>query len=167
MVYLLLYLFYILCTLSLSCLLRLVCHVLKDSLLKWSWWKLRSVLNQKKLTWNTDFIQGLSVTFCKLIKTLQCGFVNGLTTSSSILCLYSIYLVAMLPFKMILFWNVFRFISFSHDLQYFSPLLQDSFVIFNENLLQSRIEEGKKDFIKKNGNNNFYGAAYFVYYRCF
>ena len=49
------------------------------------------------------------------------------------LCLYSIYLVK-LPFRMTFFHNVFC-LSFSMNLQYFSPLLQDLFAIFNENLL--------------------------------
>ena len=59
---------------------------------------------------------------------------------SVFLCLYSIYLDVMLPFRMILIHNMFCFASFLLDLQYFSPLLQDTFVTFYENLLQSRNE---------------------------
>ena len=55
------------------------------------------------------------------------------------LCLYSVYLVVILSFSMIFFHSVFSFISFPFflmSLQYFSPLLQDLIVIFNENFLQ-------------------------------
>ena len=54
--------FNILCTLLFLLLLKyyfhgcvcLVFHVSKDSFLKWSWWKLHSVLNQNQLTWKID-----------------------------------------------------------------------------------------------------------------
>ena len=52
------------------------------------------------------------------------------------LCLYSINLVVVLPFKMIFFITYFALFLFHKNLQYFSPLLQDLFAIFNENLLQ-------------------------------
>ena len=43
------------------------------------------------------------------------------------LCLYSMYLVVMLAFRMIFFHNEFCFIPFPLYLQYFSSLLQDLF----------------------------------------
>ena len=51
---------------------------------------------------------------------------------SEFLCLYSIYLVAMLYFRMIFFINCFDLFLFLMNLQYSSPLLQDLFAIFNE-----------------------------------
>ena len=54
------------------------------------------------------------------------------------LCLYSIYLVFILTFRMVFFNNFFaREFAFSLvNLQYFSPLLQYLSLIFNENCLQ-------------------------------
>ena len=51
-----------------------------------------------------------------------------------VLCLYSIYLVAMLSFKMIFLVTCFALSLFLLKFQYFSPFLQDLFAIFNENL---------------------------------
>ena len=55
---------------------------------------------------------------------------------SVFLCLYSTYLVAMLSFRKIVFHNLFCIILFLVNVQYLSPMLQDLFLIFNENLLQ-------------------------------
>ena len=52
------------------------------------------------------------------------------------LCLYSTYLVAMLPFRMIFLITWFALFLFLVNLPYFSPLLQVLFAIFNENLSQ-------------------------------
>ena len=68
---------------------------------------------------------------------------------SVFLCLYSIYLDVMLPFRMILIHNMFYFVSFLLNLQYFSALLQDTFVTFYENLLQSRNERGENRIPKE------------------
>ena len=43
----------------------------------------------------------------------------------------------------------FALFVFIIDLHYFSPLLQDLFVIFNENLWQSRNEQGENVFYKE------------------
>ena len=72
------------------------------------------------------------------------------------LCLYSICLV-IVTFLIILFHNCFALFLFLVNLQYFSPLLQDSFVIFNENLLQSRNEQQENIFHKE--------FMKFVYYK--
>ena len=53
----------------------------------------------------------------------------------AILYLYSIYLVALLSFRMIFFHNLVCFL-FLVNLQYFSPLSEYLYAIFNENLLQ-------------------------------
>ena len=55
---------------------------------------------------------------------------------SVFLFLHSIYLFAMLPFRMVLFITCFALYLFLVNLQYFSLLLQGLFAIFNENLLQ-------------------------------
>ena len=53
----------------------------------------------------------------------------------AILYLYSIYLVAMLSFRIIFCHNLFCFL-FLVNLQYFSPLLEYLYEIFNDNLSQ-------------------------------
>ena len=55
---------------------------------------------------------------------------------SVFLCLYSKYLVVMLPFRMVYFQSMFCFIFFLVSFNVSVPLLQDLFEIFNENLSQ-------------------------------
>ena len=52
------------------------------------------------------------------------------------LCLYSKYLVVMLPFRTVYFHSMFFFIFFLVSFNVSVPLLQDLFEIFNENLSQ-------------------------------
>ena len=65
-----------------------------------------------------------------------------LQLSPVFLCLYSISLLYYL-LEWSFFIMCFALLIFYVNLQYFSPLLQDPFVIFNENLLQSRNEQGE------------------------
>ena len=100
------------------------------------------------------------------------------------LCLYSIYSVAMLYFR-IFFHKLFCFITFLREFAIFSSLLQDLFAVFTKifrnkllalfYLISFRIfwitfkiemSKEKTDFIKKNENNcNFYSIVCFVYYK--
>ena len=50
------------------------------------------------------------------------------------MCFYSVYLVAMLSFRIIFFMTCFALFLFLVNVHYFSPLLRDLFAIFNETL---------------------------------
>ena len=99
--------------------------------------------------------------------------------------LCSVYMVVILPFIMILFHNVFYFISFLHEFAIFWSLVK-IFVMkifrnkrFTHVFLSSikrtfqmtlKVEMAKKEiaFTKKNEKTcNFCGIAHFVYHKCF
>ena len=80
--------------------------------------------------------EGFNDTVFQHFQHCKWGVQKGIQLVPVFLCLYSLDLVVMLPFKMIFFITCFPLFFVLVNLQYFNPLLQDLFVIFNENLSQ-------------------------------
>ena len=122
--------------------------------------------------------EGFKVTiFQHLIEELKhckLGVQTDIKLVPVFLCLYSVCLVVMLPFRMIFFHNVFSFISFPQEFAVIVPCYKIYLLFYLVSIrifkITFKVEMSKEKiyFIKRNENNcNFYKMAYFVYYKCF
>ena len=108
------------------------------------------------------------------LKHCKLGVQTDIKLVPVFLCLYSVCLVVMLPFRMIFFHNVFSFISFPQEFAVIVPCYKIYLLFYLVSIrifkITFKVEMSKEKiyFIKRNENNcNFCKMAYFVYYKCF
>ena len=123
----------------------LIYHVFKDFFQKWSWWKLSYILNWNKWTWKTGFTFQQNKVFNGAVfqhfvdELKHCN--HDMWMDIQLVAIFFVFIFNIfgcyVTLKNDLFFIIcFGLFSFLVSLKYFSPLLQDVFVILNEQFSQ-------------------------------